>query len=661
MKLVDSQKYKINTCRIKHLFVFGLLYSLSSTVFSQRISEISRDIEVNNKIFTESFEYTTSNNQMIKNGQYKIFNIQRDSTLISSFGSSIITGKFKNNQMDGLWTLSSGYYEVTDETIFDNRRYSYNTNGSEFSASGNFINGLKNGIWNYNNWIVKSSNISDTLSHISVNFKKDKIAGVVTFENKDFLIEINVNADGYADGKWRYYQYNGGKKKILRKELIFEKNILKEKVLFQNEKTHKITFDKTRLDNITTVALDVDDNFFKILKLKTIISNQNSNFSDELMDETNNLFLESIHFINALDSLFKNVSDNDITPTVKVNLHQYILSEKEIEYFDNLVTKVRSIDSTISVIQNDPQINLAKISNPEIEKNIAILNAIDNNMINPIDSICNLYKDGTLIYLNRTLLVNHFLSLNHKIDLTFKNNSDTYSYYPNMSFNAEEPCENLSLFLKEVDSEVTSISDQLDKYIFEVKKEKKLVEKESQLLKKYEYLIHLNDSLKNFDLNTLAGFNLDETIKKFIDVELAKYTQLDVVSVKIDQINNYITCFENVEKLINSVQQVPKQIEIIEEKYIKNVFNPYISDYMEEIKKPNIYNKYKTVLIPKMFEQINLMKCSNSDQVSLNFEKTYNGMLNILEENTRKIERKVKKEEDPVKISELLNFNLVFE
>ncbi len=486
--------------------------------------------------------------------------------------------------MDGLWSLSSGYYEVTDETIFDNRRYSYNTNGSEFSASGNFSNGLKNGSWNFNNWIVKSSNISDTLSHVSVNFKKDKIAGDIVFENKDFLIEIKVNADGYADGKWSYYQYNGEKKKTLRKELNFEKNILKEKVLYENGKEHKITFDKTREDNIKTVALDVDANFFKILKLKTIISNQNSNFSDELMDETNNLFLESIHFINALDSLFKNVSENDITPTIKVNLHQYILSEKEVEYFNNLVTKVRSLDSTISLIQNDPQINLAKISNPEIEKNIAILNAIDNNMINPIDSICNLYKNGTLVYLNRTLLVNHFLSLNHKIDLTFNNNLESYNYYPNTKFNSDEPCENLSLFLDEVDSEVTSILDQLDKYIFEVKKEKKLVEKESQLLKKYEYLVHLNDSLKNLDLNKLAGFDLNESIKQFIDVELAKYTELNVVSVKIDQINNYITCFENVEKLINSVQQVPKQIEIIEEKYVENVFNPYISDYMEEIK-----------------------------------------------------------------------------
>ncbi len=55
------------------------------------------------------------------------------------------------------------------------------------------------------------------------------------------------------------------------------------------------------------------------------------------------------------------------------------------------------------------------------------------------------------------------------------------------------------------------------------------------------------------------------------------------------------------------------------------------------------------------------MNCSNSQYVFQNFENTYNGMLRVLDEDTRKVERKVKKEEDPVKISDLLNFNLVFE
>ncbi len=649
------------TLRLNCVVIFLLLILTSKSYISQSKNEIIREVEINNQTFTESFEYSTSNNQLIKNGQYKLYNVENDSLNNLLFKSSVLNGNFKNNEPDGIWTISKGNYEMTKEIIFDNRTYAYKTNGFEFSAKGNFENGKKVGIWNFNNWEVKSSNVTDTLSHVSMNFNNDKIAGKIVFEDKDFFIEINLDENGFAQGKWSYYQYNDNKKKLLRKELIFENNTLKEKVLYDFQKTHQIVFDNESIDNLNVVTLPLDANFFRILKLKTIISNQNSIFRNDLMDETNQLYLESIHFINSLDSIFKIVSKSSLTPNIKVNLHQYNFSKNEIEFFDILAFKVKQIDSTLNSVFSDPQIKLAKISNQNIYRNLSILKAIDSSIIKPIDSIVNLYQNGTLAYLNRNLLVNYFLNLNHKIDISFDNQTEAYHYDPNSQFNSTEPIENLIFFFDEIQSEITSVLDQIEKFIFQVRKENRLVEKESQLLKLYEKIIYLNDNSKSSQLNDLAGFDVNIKLKHFIDTELKNYNELINPSEKMKMISSYISCFENIDKLILSLQKVPKQKEFIKEKYVKNVFNPYISDYMEEVNKPNIYNTFNNELLPKIFEQLKSMNCYNTHLVSKNFENSYNGMLRILDEDTRKIERKVKKEKDPVKISELLNFNLIFE
>ncbi len=655
---IEYRKIRLHVYCMSILLIFILL---CQSIIAQTTNEITREFTLNNKKFIESFEYISNNNHKEKNGYYKLLRIQHDSVKNENFESSVFNGNFKNNHPEGIWSLSDGQYEMTNEIVFENHKYANKTNGLEFSCKGIFENGKKEGNWNYNQWKIKDSNVDDTLSHLLVNYKNDKVSGTIILDNKKFLIEINLDDNGLPQGVWRYYLLNENKKKTLIKELFFEDNILREKILYDIDKSYHIVLDTFSLDNTSLVTIPVDDNFFRILKLKSIIANNDLNVRDNLLDETNKLFLESIHFINTLDTIFKNISENTISPSIYAKLYKYNINEKEKEYFNQLTYKVKNLDSIIKSILKTPQINLAKISNVEIEKNITILKAFDSIMLKPIDSIVNLYQNGTLEYLNRPLFIERFLSAGRKIDLTFEHQLDPYFFLPNNKFESSESCKNLILFFDEVQIEITSTIEHIEKFIFQARKENRLFEKESRLLELYESIIYLNKHSIPNQLNTLAGFEVDDIINTFVSVELKNYNELSDATDKMKLIGSYISCFENIEKLIISLKKTPLQNDYIKEKYVKNVFNPYISDYMEEVTKPNIYSAYKEILMPKIFELLKSMNCSNIDLAHKNLENIHNGMLRVLNEDTRKIERKVKKEKDPFKVSELLNFNLMFE
>ena len=83
---------------------------------------------------------------------------------------------------------------------------------------------------------------------------------------------------------------------------------------------------------------------------------------------------------------------------------------------------------------------------------------------------------------------------------------------------------------------------------------------------------------------------------------------------------------------------------------------------MDETVKRRILSAYTNVLIPYYLKNITQgLPCENAPQWIELVNKTYDRMLELREEDTRKMERKLKKEEDPLvvlqrfKIEYLLN------
>jgi len=126
------------------------------------------------RIFDGSFSYTASINS-IRN---KKIGVENDSYLI--------TGQYKNNMKNGMWS--------------EKKTYSLDGNGNNYLTnifSGNYENGLKVGKWTYNSKGVKDSKTYEKITYF--NYNKNILIGKIFSEGH---IDGSINNDGVFQGIW---------------------------------------------------------------------------------------------------------------------------------------------------------------------------------------------------------------------------------------------------------------------------------------------------------------------------------------------------------------------------------------------------------------------------------------------------------------------------
>jgi len=201
----------------------------------------------------------------------------------------------------------------------------------------------------------------------------------------------------------------------------------------------------------------------------------------------------------------------------------------------------------------------------------------------------------------------------------------------------------------------------IKEYLSEVQKEEKLVELEEALLAKYERTKYLADSLITGEHDNFAGIDVADAIIDFADAELAVYSKLAKPEEKIQAIEPLINCFNRAEELIYTIHKAPESIYKINEAYTKEVFNPYTFTNMEEKSKPSIYKAFNKYLLPGIFQNMQKLNCNNMNPFQANFKILYDEMIEVLnEENTNRMERKVKRAKSAEKATEILNMELSF-
>ena len=69
---------------------------------------------------------------------------------------------------------------------------------------------------------------------------------------------------------------------------------------------------------------------------------------------------------------------------------------------------------------------------------------------------------------------------------------------------------------------------------------------------------------------------------------------------------------------------------------------------MEEVVKKRIIDAYEDILVPHLLETVqNRLDCDNAEAIVLIFDRLYRRMLELRDEDTSKLERNLKREQDP--------------
>lgn len=643
--------------------VLFVLFFFCLGIKAQKLERYEGTRVINNIEFILSYEYFIEDRDTILHGEYILNEPIHVNDETAYFNFLSVRGNYTNNKVDGCWVVRSGTLRPVGGGVFSDYSYSFKVTGREQMAKGVFKNGRGDGKWQFYEWELSESEIVDTLFYTDLVSATDTSLGCISIRRgakEHFSAYFDKN--GLADGTWAYNSSEQDNPHV--RTWKFEDNHLSKKEILKNNRKYTIDYNQEGANKSIKEEMILDSSYFEIVDLIASI-NDPEPFLKSLESRPTIPFLrQALDRIHQVDSILFMITNIRISGELTAKVIKIPYQESEIAIFDAISDNLKKIDSESNLILTDPQINIAKLSTWEVARYLAVLKHLKTDATQSYRALLDLYSNGSLEYIHRGEKLFKTLSFqtSFEIDSISGDGHKMANYHfhdTNLDLQDVE-LSTLSSYTQAILTEIKIIKDSLDFFIYELRKEENLVGLESALIKKYEELKHLNDSIITIEFTSIAGFDLNKTLLTFMDKKMGDYSRLESIQEKMRRVEPLIDCFNKLERSIKTLENVPINIGIIDEGYTRTVFNPYTFSNMEEKVKMPIYRSFKELLLPGVFENLQSLTCDEIPSNEENFINLFEGMIELLKRDTRKEERKIRRITDKQKATDILGFNLTF-
>jgi len=612
--------------------------------------------------YVAEYDYLIVGKDTLMNGRMRLDAPMKKIEESNSFKYQNLIGNYLLGYPSGVWEYKFGTLKPAGKGFYRDYNYSYKVSGDEFFTTGVLSNGAVSGSWKTLHLKIDDSKIKDTLFYTQVTFPNDSLLGGFSVAKDGYFMSGSVDSIGFPSGSWQYFKRDQKIGHTLLYELVFKDNFL-EKI----RSYHEGVIDSIIVSNIGANSAVVEDKtisekYFDIIHL--IASTQDSSFDENCILKPARLFLEALEHNQAADKVLADFIKSKISPIYNIKILKFPYDSIEVQQLDQLKNKYNKLRTLLNQISNDPQVVLTKQSTSAVSRLVSVVDTLESMFLKDLNHFLDLSKSGALEYVSRDeYIVSNLAVLNSvKFNPELKSQNDWKDYSFQYSAKGLELLNLLGLisYCEELIGEVKYIRQELDKFIFEIEKEERLSALEELMVSRYEATKLYIDSILSFEVDIIAGFDVRSMLKQFVDSELNSYSKSTSIEVKMTQIEPLLNCFDNVQDIARTMSYVPANKDVIQEAYTREVFNPYTFTNMEETVKQPIYKSFNQVILPGLFGNLSSLSCDNLKDLDKNFDKAFEGMIQLLERDTRRLERRIRRISEPAKAAELLNFDLTF-
>jgi hypothetical protein len=363
-------------------------------------------------------------------------------------------------------------------------------------------------------------------------------------------------------------------------------------------------------------------------------------------------------YYQKVDEIMSTLGKSSFMPEFKVKVADYSLSDADRMLLDSIAFLSNEANKMVMGMQESTQLLLLKLSDEEVLYLMTLVDTLNREWVNPLMKISQHHKNGILDYVDRNNLTRLWSGnapkSSFEIAYVFDQQQKVRTF--NSSFNGmgRDPIvKGLHALSKSMHSELSAIEQKLNK-------ERVQIEREQELALLEEELIALQTRL-NTSIDSLSQELSDpektviQSIKSRAALLLSEYSGQEESDEKTAMAGELISCFPYMDSLAIEVSMLPKRWEEIQQAYRDDVWNPFTAIVMSEEIKKRITESYRQVLIPYYLDRItNDLSCTNAQQLKQSLTSVHNRMLELKEEDTKRIERKLKKEDDATVIIDLL-------
>jgi hypothetical protein len=213
--------------------------------------------------------------------------------------------------------------------------------------------------------------------------------------------------------------------------------------------------------------------------------------------------------------------------------------------------------------------------------------------------------------------------------------------------------------LKVIQEDLTKMEQEIRNLKKKYQKLGKLIPQEQILYAKYRKIISLFENSDRRSDHNIYNEKLADAVLAYGKQKLNNYNQLDL-SEKEEQLENYISCIEELYPLYPALIKLEEEMEFLDEAFTKKVLNPYTMTDMDERRKNNIFELFEEVILPYLVNDLQEnIACQTVPQKINNFEVFYERLLELRDADTKELELQLKEMESPADLIEL--FELKFE
>lgn len=625
-------------------------------IMAQDITSYEGKLTLGDYEGSAAYNYQKVDNDSLLTGVFSFESIGADTMLTKPSSFVSVLGNFESGTPKGWWEFHMGKYKSTGITTLVNNHYQLDLSGERHLVRGRMANGQPEGEWVNIVEVLDNSEVIRTPFRSSIVFANGIPQKSFRIGNEQTTLVGRFLRNGLAHDTWELYgRDNAG----AIESWEFREGSLSKIRFSESGDGLEIIFPQPQQQNTRLVT--IDDHYMQAVRLMIRI-NQDPN--QRIQSKVFDLLRENTTYYEKIASLFTELGYASFTPEFKVRIPYIPLTKTEIDQLDSIRSLTIQSNEWNQLLSQDTQLQIMALADNQVEFLLTVNNYLEREILQPLTQLLDFHDEDILANASRAEVL-RILGLTEKISgpLMIKVGEDSLQQtFQGPVISLERNQTALSIAFQQAVyayQSLDSIGKVLDKSLSSHKREQRLAELEQELIQTSNQLhehadtvvLSLNQSL------TTAVRQVERTAREHLEV----YSN-SPSNDKIPRAEALITCFEELDELILVMARQPLQWEKIQEAYTDEVWNPFTYTVMEEQIKRRILDAYQEVLLPDFLNQIeNGIECEKANSFIYQVESVHKRMFEMVSEDTKRLERKLKREDNPKSVLRLFGVETVKE
>jgi len=591
------------------------------------------------------YNYYLSSQDTIFEGLFQFQRSSLDALLEKEDVSFLFEGDFITGEPIGLWKFQFGKFQSNSQSKVVGYEYRVNVSGIQEAGIGAVNNGRLNGKWTYLVNEIRDSEIEKTLFQSTFTFSNGIPQQSFQIENDSITLVGRFLRNGLAHDEWSSFTADAIEN---NESWYFDEGLLKKVRIVSGDKVQEKFIFESSEDGYKTIRLD--DNYLTLLRVTT----ETQGFRTGI----ERLLAENERYYQKMNSIISQLSSASLLPELRVRVPYFPLDTVQLTDLKAIKNNFYLANSLSKTLLNNSHLNIVRRTDKNAQYNYDIAKAISERYNGPLEKLMTLESQGVLEYVKLSDFIAR-LWPEGKPDTTISvvledgtskafalSNSQEYNFEGHNLKALSQLAEYARLSLEEIRE---TLSDQLTNE----ENLEMLNGLEEELIAKNDILIQQIDSVSGDLPNTYK--KALENVKTIADASLRQYATIKNPEEKLAYGTELKNCFTTFISLSQILSNLPAKIEEIQLLYQDSIWNPFMATVMDEDVKKRITSAYSKILAPYFIEGVGTeLSCENAEEWNNQILLTNRRMVELREEDTRKLERKLRKEKDPKKILELL-------